>query len=438
MRMAVVGTGYVGLVAGAGFANLGNTVRGVDRDAKKIETLQAGRIPIFEPGLEDLVARNVAARRLSFSTDVEGAARDSEVVLVAVGTPSGPDGRADLSAVLDVADLVGTTIRAYTVVLIKSTVPVGTNDRVTERIAARTKVPFDVVSNPEFLKEGAAVADFMKPDRVVIGARTERARELVRRLYLPLMQTAERILVMDPRSAELTKYVANSYLATRISFINEIANLCERVGADASAVRAGAGSDSRIGLRYFFPGCGYGGSCFPKDVRELLGMAEQNGMPLQILGAVHRVNEVQKALLARKVLARFGADLTGKRLAVWGLAFKPETDDMREAPSLAVIPALLEAGAEVRAHDPVARDAARAHLPPSVLLADDEYEAARGADALLVCTEWQGYRTPDFERLRAAMRQPVVFDGRNVWARCSLGELGFEYYGIGAGKALPA
>ncbi|MBI5487325.1 MAG: UDP-glucose/GDP-mannose dehydrogenase family protein [Deltaproteobacteria bacterium] len=438
MRMAVVGTGYVGLVAGAGFANLGNTVRGVDRDAAKIEALQAGRIPIFEPGLGELVARNVAAHRLSFSTDVEAAVRDSEVVLIAVGTPSGPDGRADLSAVMAVADLVGAAIRAYTVVLIKSTVPVGTNDRVTERIAGRTKVDFDVVSNPEFLKEGAAVADFMKPDRVVIGARSERALELVRRLYLPLMRTAERILVMDPRSAELTKYVANSYLATRISFINEIANLCERVGADASAVRAGAGSDSRIGLRYFFPGCGYGGSCFPKDVRELLGTAEQYGLPLQILGAVHRVNEGQKALLARKVTARFGADLHGKRFAVWGLAFKPETDDMREAPSLAVVAALVGAGAEVRAHDPVARECARAQLPASVRLVDDEYEAARGADGLVVCTEWQGYRTPDFARLRGEMRLPVIFDGRNVYAKCGLAELGFEYYGIGVGKALPA
>jgi len=438
MRMAVVGTGYVGLVAGAGFANLGNTVRGVDRDAAKIAALHAGRIPIFEPGLEELVARNVAAHRLSFSTDVEAAVRDSEVVLIAVGTPSGPDGRADLSAVMAVADVVGAAIRAYTVVLIKSTVPVGTNDRVTERIAERTKVPFDVVSNPEFLKEGAAVADFMKPDRVVLGARSERALELVRRLYLPLMRTGERILVMDPRSAELTKYVANSYLATRISFINEIANLCERVGADASAVRAGAGSDSRIGLRYFFPGCGYGGSCFPKDVRELLGTAEQHGLPLQILGAVHRVNEGQKGLLARKVAARFGADLAGKRFAVWGLAFKPETDDMREAPSLAVVAALVGAGAEVRAHDPVARECARAQLPASVLLVDDEYEAARGADGLVVCTEWQGYRTPDFERLRGEMRLPVIFDGRNVYAKSGLGELGFEYYGIGVGKALPA
>jgi UDPglucose 6-dehydrogenase len=438
MHIAVVGTGYVGLVAGAGFANLGNVVRGVDADAAKIDALQAGKIPIYEPGLEELVARNVAAKRLSFSTDAENAVRESQVVLVAVGTPSGPDGRADLSAVMAVAELIARSIREYTVVLIKSTVPVGTNDRVTERIAAGTKVPFDVVSNPEFLKEGAAVADFMKPDRVVLGARTERAREIARRLYLPLMRTSERILLMDPRSAELTKYVANAYLATRISFVNEIANLCERVGADVSAVRAGAGSDSRIGLKYFFPGCGYGGSCFPKDVRELLGTAEQVGMPLDILGAVHRVNEGQKSLLGRKVLARFGRSLTGKRFAVWGLAFKPETDDMREAPSLGVIPLLVQAGAAVVAHDPVARGTARPLLPADVRLVDDEYEAARGADGLLLCTEWQGYRTPDFERLKAEMRTPIVFDGRNIYSKSGLVELGFEYYGIGVGKPLPA
>jgi len=438
MRIAVVGTGYVGLVAGAGFANLGNHVRGVDADAAKIDALRAGTIPIYEPGLEELVARNAAAKRLSFSTDVAGAIGESDVVLVAVGTPAGPDGRADLSQVLGVADVIGRAIRHYTVVMIKSTVPVGTNDRVTERIASLTKVPFDVVSNPEFLKEGNAVNDFMKPDRVVLGARTEQARELARRLYLPLMRTAERILLMDPRSAELTKYVANAYLATRISFINEIANLCERVGADASAVRVGAGSDSRIGLRYFFPGCGYGGSCFPKDVRELLGTSRQAGLPLSILGAVHEVNERQKSLLARKVLARFGASLAGRRFAVWGLAFKPETDDMREAPSLGVIAELVRAGATIAAHDPVARQTARPVLPPQAEILEDEYEAAKGADGLILCTEWQGYRTPDFERLKGLLRTPAVFDGRNLYSKSGLAELGFEYYGIGTGKALPA
>jgi UDPglucose 6-dehydrogenase len=436
MRMAVVGTGYVGLVAGAGFANLGNHVHAVDADAKKIAALEAGRMPIYEPGLDELVERNAAAKRLRFSTDVAGAVRDAEVVLVAVGTPSGPDGRADLSQVFDVADLVGRTIRRYTVVLIKSTVPVGTNDEVTARIGRQTDAPFDVVSNPEFLKEGNAVADFMKPDRVVIGARSEAAREVARKLYQPLMRTAERLLFMDPRSAEMTKYVANAYLATRISFINEIANLCERVGADSTAVRVGAGSDGRIGLRYFFPGCGYGGSCFPKDVRELLGLSRQAGLPLSILGAAHDLNERQKGLLARKVLARFGERLAGRRFAVWGLAFKPETDDMREAPSLNVIAELVAAGASIAAHDPAARQTARPLLPAGVELLDDEYEAAKGADGLILCTEWQGYRTPDFERLKSSMRQAVVFDGRNLYSKFGLPAQGFEYYGIGDRKSV--
>jgi len=437
MHIAVVGSGYVGLVAGAGFANLGNTVHCVDADARKIEALRAGRIPIYEPGLEELVLRNEAAGRLRFSTEVETAIRESQVVVVAVGTPSGPDGRADLSQVVEVAKTIARAIREYTIVMIKSTVPVGTNDRVTQLIGSSCKVPFDVVSNPEFLKEGNAVADFMKPDRVVIGARTERARETVRRLYLPLMRTAERILLMDPRSAELTKYVSNAYLATRISFVNEIANLCERVGADAASVRVGAGSDSRIGLRYFFPGCGYGGSCFPKDVRELLGMSEQAGLPLEVLGAVHRVNEKQKSLLARKLLARLGAEARGARVAVWGLSFKPETDDMREAPALGVIAALLEAGVRVAAHDPVAVANARTVLPAGVEFPADEYAAAAGADALVVCTEWQGYRTPDFDRLRTTMKHPWIFDGRNLYAKFNLGETGFEYYGIGTGTPLP-
>ncbi|MDI7268410.1 MAG: UDP-glucose/GDP-mannose dehydrogenase family protein [Myxococcota bacterium] len=438
MRIAVVGTGYVGLVAGAGFANLGNAVRAVDADGAKIETLRAGRIPIYEPGLEDLVSRNVAAGRLSFSTDVAGAVREAEVALVAVGTPAGPDGRADVSRVMDVARTVGRSIERYAVVLIKSTVPVGTNDRVTETIASLTSVEFDVVSNPEFLKEGNAVADFMRPDRVVVGARTEKAREIVRRLYRPLMRTSERILVMDPRSAELTKYVANAFLASRISFINEVANLCERLGADAASVRVGVGSDPRIGLRYFFPGCGYGGSCFPKDVRELLGLSEQAGAPLGVLAAAHAANERQKLLPARKVAARFGPDLRGMKFAVWGLAFKPETDDVREAPALGVIAALVEAGASVAAHDPVAGEAARPLLPAGVEVVGDEYEAARGADGLILCTEWQAYRGPDFERLKALMRRPVVFDGRNLYASAGLTEAGFEYYGIGVGAPLPA
>jgi UDPglucose 6-dehydrogenase len=437
-RIAVVGTGYVGLVAGAGFASLGNDVICTDSDSEKIKALQQGRLPIYEPGLDTLVARNVEAHRLHFKHDITTAMKDADVVLIAVGTPTGADGRADLSAVMAVAGLIGESIKKYTVVLLKSTVPVGTNEAVGARIAAKTdgKVRFDVVSNPEFLKEGAAVADFMKPDRVVIGTWSDKAREIVRQLYLPLMRTGERILFMDPRSAEMTKYVANAYLATRISFINEIANLCERVGADADDVRHGAGSDSRIGLRFFFPGCGYGGSCFPKDVRELLGVAESNGYPLQILGAAHRVNESQRELLAKKVHERFGKDLTGKRFAVWGLAFKPETDDMREAPSVVLINDLVRSGAAVRAHDPAAMVTARAVLPSSVTFVDNEYFAANDADALIVCTEWQVYRTPDFARLQSALRTPVIFDGRNMYANSGLSMLGFEYHGIGVGSNL--
>jgi UDPglucose 6-dehydrogenase len=339
---------------------------------------------------------------------------------------------------LDVARTIGRTIERYAVVLIKSTVPVGTNDRVTELVAGETKVPFDVVSNPEFLKEGDAVNDFMKPDRVVLGARTDRALEVARRLYLPLMRTSERILAMDPRSAEMTKYVSNAYLALRISFVNEVANLCERLGADVSSVRTAVGADSRIGRRYLFPGCGYGGSCFPKDVSELRGLAAAHGYPLTILDAVHAVNERQKGLLALKAEAHFGGDVKGRRFAVWGLAFKPETDDMREAPSLEVIRRLVAGGAEVVGHDPVARETARPLLPPEVRIVADEYEAARGADALIVCTEWQAYRTPDFERLGSLMRGKVVFDGRNLYGHLGIEAIGFVHYGIGTGRALPA
>lgn len=446
MRLCVLGTGYVGLVAGAGFANLGNTVRCADTDARKIEMLRSGRIPIHEPGLDELVSRNVAAHRLSFSTDIATSIRESEIVLVAVGTPSGPDGRTDLSQVLAAARAVAGAIERYTVVILKSTVPVGTNDRVTQLIAAATSVPFDVVSNPEFLKEGAAVADFMKPDRVVIGARSERAGEIVRRLYAPLMRTRERVYAMTPRSAEMTKYVANAFLAARISFINEVANLCERLDADVASVRRAVGADPRIGPRYLFPGCGYGGSCFPKDVRELLGMAEDAGAPLAVLAAAHEANERQKRLLALKVVRHFGGDLRGKRIAIWGLAFKPETDDLREAPSLVVIADLLGAGATVVAHDPVAGPAARGVVPAGVDIVEDEYDAARDADALVICTEWQEYRTPDFDRLRGLMRAPVIFDGRNVYPESGVDAAGFTYYGIGiarrdppaAGQAPPA
>ena len=433
MRICVVGSGYVGLVAGAGFAEFGNDVVCADIDGSKIERLQRGEIPIYEPGLESLVERGVRGERLRFTTDVAEAVSDVEAVFVAVGTPPGPDGSADLSHVWDVARTVGRSATGFTVVVDKSTVPVGTADRVLEIL--RDSGPgkdFAVVSNPEFLKEGDAVADFMKPQRVVIGASDERAVRLMRQLYGPFLRTRDRLLVMDIRSAEVTKYACNSMLATRISFMNEMAALCREVGANIADVRVGMAWDDRIGGKFLFPGAGYGGSCFPKDVQAIIATARAQAMQLSILEAVEQVNQRQKRLLGQMVLDHFGK-LEGKTVGLWGLAFKPNTDDVREAPARTIADLLLEAGASLRLHDPEARRTFQEGLPPSerVVYCERNYDAADGADALCLVTEWHMYRSPDFRRLKQLLRQPVLFDGRNMWDAQFVRELGFTYYSIG-------
>ena len=430
MRLAVVGTGYVGLVAGAGFADFGNDVVCADVQEDKIARLLKGEIPIYEPGLDVLVRNNVEKGRLRFSSSVPEAVAGAEIVFIAVGTPQAEDGRADLTAVLNVADEIGGAITDFTVIVTKSTVPVGTADRIRQIVAKRARHEFSVVSNPEFLKEGDAVSDFMKPDRVIVGADDERARDRMRRLYAPVVRTNDRLQFMDARSAELTKYAANAFLATRISFMNELANLAEKVGADIEKVRRGLGSDPRIGPKFLFPGVGFGGSCFPKDIKALQHTAREAGAPLGIVEAVDRANLRQKTVLVDKLLRHFG-DLAGKHVAIWGIAFKPATDDIREAPSLVVIDRLLESGATVAAHDPVAMDSARARYGERVTFCADMYAAARGADALVLVTEWHDFRRPDFSRLKSLMRQPVLFDGRNVWDPAELKALDFVYYGIG-------
>jgi UDPglucose 6-dehydrogenase len=431
MRIAVLGTGYVGLVAGAGFADFGNDVTCIDVDADKIARLRRGEIPIFEPGLDRLVAHNLKEGRLAFTTDVAPSIAGAEVVIIAVGTPPAADGSADLSHVLAAAESIGRALTGWAVVVTKSTVPVGTAERIREAIARVTDQPFAVASNPEFLKEGDAVNDFMKPDRVVIGSDDERARETLRALYAPFVRTNDRVVVMSPRAAELTKYAANAFLATRISFMNDVANLCERLGADVEHVRRGMGMDPRIGPKFLFPGLGYGGSCFPKDVRAVMATAKDAGHHLEILEAVHRVNERQKRLLADKIAGHFGARLRGRTVALWGLAFKPGTDDIREAPSLVIIDRLLAEGVHVRAFDPAANAPVRARYGDRVAVFDSNYEAVRGADALALVTEWHEFRRPNFARLRELLVEPTVFDGRNVWDPHELRTLGFTYYGIG-------
>jgi UDPglucose 6-dehydrogenase len=431
MRLAVLGTGYVGLVAGAGFADFGNDVACVDIDAEKVARLQRGELPIYEPGLEGLVKRNVEEGRLTFTTEIGPSVRGAEVVFLAVGTPSAHDGSADLSQVIAAATAVGRAIEGFTVVVTKSTVPVGTAQKVEEAIAKVTQQPFAVCSNPEFLKEGDAVADFMKPDRIIVGVEDARARDVLRHLYAPFVRTNDRMLFMDARSAELTKYAANAYLATRISFMNDVANLCERVGADVEMVRRGMGMDQRIGPKFLFPGIGYGGSCFPKDVKAVMATARESGGSLEILEAVHRVNERQKARLADKIVQHFGGDLRGKTIAIWGLSFKPGTDDTREAPSEVVIEKLLAAGAVVNAHDPVANDSTRRTFGDRIRLFDGNYEAAEGAHALALLTEWHQFRRPNFKRLKQLLKEPVLFDGRNIWEPVEVRALGFRYHGIG-------
>ncbi len=430
MKIAVAGTGYVGLVVGACLAENGNTVTCVDKDASKIATLVEGRMPIYEPGLEELVVRNHAEERLTFTTDLQGAVRASEIVFIAVGTPQGEDGSADLQHVLAVARDVGRAMNKYTVIVDKSTVPVGTADRVRDVIAAETRQPFSVVSNPEFLKQGAAIDDFMKPDRVVIGAPDARSAALMEELYRPFMRTGAPIMLMDTASAELCKYAANAILASRISFMNEIANVCELVGADVDQVRRAIGADKRIGTSFLFPGVGYGGSCFPKDVKALIRSASDRGYRFLTLEAVEAVNQAQKERLVEKMRRHFG-DLSGRTIALWGLAFKPRTDDMREAPAIAVIQRLLAAGATVRAYDPEATETARRLFGDRIVLCDHGYDALEGADALAVVTEWNEFREPDFAKMRERLKAPVVFDGRNIYSPEQMRTLGFTYYSIG-------
>ena len=436
MKIAIVGTGYVGLVSGACFAEMGVEVTCVDINEEKIKMLSEGKVPIYEPGLEEMVVRNFREGRLKFTTRLTDCLDEVEAVFSAVGTPPDEDGSADLSYVLQVAREVGQNMNHYVVLVTKSTVPVGTAQKVkaviAEELAARkVEIEFDVASNPEFLKEGAAVKDFMSPDRVVVGVESERARKLMQRLYAPFMMTNNRILFTDIPSAEMIKYAANSMLATRISFMNDIANLCELVGADVNMVRKGIGADTRIGSKFLYPGCGYGGSCFPKDVKALIQTARQQGYEMRVLQAVEEVNERQKSVLFQKLSSHFGGDLKGKTVALWGLAFKAETDDMREATSLVIIRQLLDAGCEVRVFDPVAMNECRRRLGDAVTYAKDMYDAALGADALLLLPEWKQFRLPSWEVVRRTMNQPVVFDGRNIYDPEELRAGGFHYSSIG-------
>ena len=436
MKIAIVGTGYVGLVTGTCFSEMGVNVTCVDVQAEKIENLKKGIIPIYEPGLEDLVHRNFNAGRLKFFTDLKECLDDVEVVFSAVGTPPDEDGSADLKYVLEVAHTIGRNINKYVLVATKSTVPVGTAQKVKATIQEEldkrgVQVDFDVASNPEFLKEGNAVDDFMKPDRVVVGVESDRAKSIMERLYKPFMMNNYRLIFTDIPSAEMIKYAANSMLATRISFMNDIANLCELVGADVNMVRKGIGSDSRIGSKFLYPGCGYGGSCFPKDVKALIKTAEKNGYSMRVLKAVEDVNESQKAILFEKLSKHFNGDLKGKRIALWGLAFKPETDDMREAPALVLIDKLLEVGTTVKVYDPIAMNECRRRIGDKVIYATDMYDAVLDADALLLVTEWKEFRMPSWGVLKKTMRQAVIVDGRNIYDKTELDENGFEYMCIG-------
>jgi UDPglucose 6-dehydrogenase len=438
MKVAVIGSGYVGLVLGACLAESGNDVVSADIDESKVARLNRGEVPIYEPGLEPLIERNLAAGRLRYTVDVPEAVRASDIIFIAVGTPPGEDGSADLKHVLAVARTIGQSMNGEKIVITKSTVPVGTADKVRAEIEAHTDLTVHVCSNPEFLKEGAAVDDFMKPDRVVLGVDSEYSGEILRDLYEPFVRSGAGILIMDVPSAEITKYAANAMLATRISFMNAISQLCERTGADVHAVRKGMGSDARIGPAFLYPGVGYGGSCFPKDVKALVRTMDDLGADASILQAVEDVNDRQKHVLLNRLSARLGGDLAGKTVAVWGLSFKPNTDDMREAPSLVTIEGLLAKGARVVAHDPVAMDEARHYLGDRITYADSNYAALTGADVLVVHTEWQPYRRPDFARMKAAMKSPLVFDGRNLWDPADMAEAGFEYHCIGRRSVAPA
>ncbi|MBI5116050.1 UDP-glucose/GDP-mannose dehydrogenase family protein [Candidatus Poribacteria bacterium] len=431
MDISVIGTGYVGLVTGTCFAEMGNDVACIDVDARKIELLRRGRSPIYEPGLEELIRRNVREQRLTFTTDIADAVRKSHVVFIAVGTPCRDDGACDLSQVFGVAGEIAAAMNGYKIIVIKSTVQVGTADRVRELIQQKTSHRFDVVSNPEFLKEGAAIDDFMRPNRVVIGTDSERVAETMKELYRPCVRTSRPIIIMDNRSAELTKYAANAMLATRISFINEIANLCEHIGANVSSVREGIGSDERIGFTFLFPGVGYGGSCFPKDVKALAMTARNCGYEMNILEAVDTVNTRQKGVLVPKIKRHFNGQLKGKTVALWGLSFKPRTDDMREAPSIVIASQLLADGVKLQVHDPVALKEARKVFGNKLKYCEHHYDALVGAHALVLVTEWAEFRNPDFRRMKELMAGHVIFDGRNIYNPKILREMGFTYYGIG-------
>jgi len=431
MKIAVIGTGYVGLVTGTCFAESGNDVVCVDKDAAKVERLRGGDLPIYEPGLSELVRRNDRDGRLKFTTDLAAGIAEAELVFIAVGTPQGDDGGADLRNVWAVGREVARNLNGHKVIVTKSTVPVGTNAELARIMAEETAIPFDVASNPEFLKEGAAIDDFNKPDRVVVGVRRPEVADCLRALYAPFLRTERPFLVMTPESAEMTKYVANCLLATKISFINEMANLCEAYGADINDVRRGIGHDQRIGFSFLFPGVGYGGSCFPKDIRAVVHMAHARGLPARMMEAVDTVNEAQKSVLTGKLLEHFDGDLAGKTIALWGLAFKPRTDDIREAPALVLIDALLKAGAGVRVHDPEAIANVRAIYGDRIIYCDRPYGALEQADALAIATEWNEFRSPDFTVMARLLRNPVIFDGRNLYDPAQMAALGFTYHGIG-------
>lgn len=431
MKIAVVGTGYVGLVTGTCLSETGNTVTCVDINKEKIDLMLSGQVPIYEPGLEILFHRNIAQKRLSFTTDLAQGIKDAEIIFLALPTPPGEDGSADLSYILGAAEDIGKLLSGYTVIVDKSTVPVGTAQLVSDTLSKFTTQPFDVVSNPEFLREGVAVDDFMKPDRIVIGTMSESARKLMNQLYAPYVRQGNPIIFMDEASAELTKYAANSFLATKISFMNEVANLCEQVGANVDMVRKGIGSDERIGKRFLFPGVGYGGSCFPKDVLALLKSSEDFGYDFKILNAVIQVNQRQRENFTDRILAYYGGNVTGKHFAVWGLAFKPETDDIREAPALHILEVLITAGATVSVYDPEAMKHVERIFGSRITYAKDEYEVLEGADALVIVTEWSLFRNPDFTKITSSLKSPVIFDGRNLYDLEKMQELGFYYSSIG-------
>ena len=431
MKITVIGTGYVGLVAGACLADMGNEVICIDNDINKINQLKNGVIPIYEPGLEELVKANSKEGRLSFSSDLDNAVKISQVCFIAVGTPQGEDGSADLKYVFDVAKSIARAMNGYKVIVNKSTVPVGTAQKVEQIVKENTNHPFDVVSNPEFLKQGNAVDDFLHPDRVIIGSNSDKATQIMQDIYAPFFRTGNRVIVMDVKSSEMTKYASNSFLATKISFMNEIANLCEKVGADAQMVRIGMSTDSRIGNKFLFPGLGYGGSCFPKDVKALVKTGLENNCEMKIVAAADEVNKKQREIFVNKIINRFKGNLQGKTIGIWGLAFKPKTNDMREAPAITIINKLLEFGAKIQTFDPKAIESAKFHFGDKITYCDTAYDALKNADCMVLLTEWNEFRRPDFERIKELLKSPIIFDGRNQYDENRLKQKGFEYYQIG-------